>query len=900
MKGPMKRILRSLRANPKRDVGDELAFHIDMRAAEFRAAGMSEEEARRAAIAAFGDVGAMKDHLTTVRRADVDERERRDRKQELWSDLSFAMRTFRKNAGFSAAALATLALGIGAAIAVFTVLNGVLLRPLPYRDPSGIAMIWMKSDKPGSAGAQLPVSTGFYLNALEHSRTLQAMGAFRAWPYTLTSSGDAERIRGARATPSLFTILGVRPMLGRTLNKADAQPGAEKVALLGHALWQRRFGGDSAILNKPLQLGDETFTIVGVMPEGFTFPRGAELPSGLQFPLRTELWTPLVFTGNDRTAYGTLNMAAIGRLKPGVTVAQARADLTGSLRALLERLNARTIDLRFETISMQEQAGAPVRRGLWLLMGAVGLVLFIACANVTNLLVARTTARRRELSMRAALGAGRARIARQLITENLVLAVLGTAAGVVLSIWVTRAMLAMVPGSLPRTDDVRVDWRVALGALALAIIAGAVFGAISTLQIRLGDLAATLREAGARTTGGPRGAGRQGLVTVEVALSVVLVVVAALLTLSFSRLQAVDAGIDATNVLTADIGLPVAARFDPARDGPGWASFFAQAQDRIAGVPGVRAAGFTSGVPLTRSNESGSYAVIGRPAPVSGQAPSADYSVIAGDYFSAAGITLLSGRLFDGRDQAGSTPVAVVSREFARVTFGDSSALGRQITTYFDWTGSTRTIIGVVEDTRQAGLDTPVKPLIYTPVSQMPYPGLRLFLRADADPTSLLPAIKRELKAIDPRVVTSEVRTFEEIERTSLARQRFTMTVLSIFAALALVLSAVGLYGVIALSVGQRTREIGVRMALGASSRDVVRQILGEGMRLAAVGAVVGIFGALAASRVIASMLFGVSAVNVWLYAAAIAGVLGVSAIATLLPARRATRVDPLLALRGD
>lgn len=895
----MKRLLRSLRANPKRDVGDELAFHIDMRAAEFRAAGMSDEDARRAAIAAFGDVGAMKDQLTTVRQADVEERRRQDRLQELRSDIGFALRTFRKNPGFTGAALATLALGIGATIAVFTVLNGVLLRPLPYHEPSRIAMIWMSSDKPGG-GKQLPVSTGFYLHALETSRSFESMAAFRAWPYTITSNGDAEQIRGARVTPSLFSVLGARPLLGRVFNDGDAEPGANKVALLSHSLWQRRFGGDSSILDKPLQLGSATFTVIGVMPEGFAFPRGAELPAGLQFALRTELWTPLTFSATDRTAYGTLNMAGIGRLKNGVTIAQARADLTGNLQALLDRLNARALALSFQTVSMQDQAGQPVRKGLWLLMGAVALVLFIACANVTNLLVARTSARRRELSMRAALGAGRSRIARQLITENVLMAVLGTAVGVVLSIWVTRAMLAMVPGSMPRTDDVQIDWRVTGGALAIAILAGSAFGLISTLQIRLGDLAATLREAGSRTAGGPRSLGRQALVTVEVALSVVLVIGAALLMASFSRLQQVDAGIDSRNVLTSNVGLPIAAGFDPARDGPGWASFFAQVQDRLAKVPGVRAVGFTSAIPLAKTTESGAYAVIGRPTPKSGEAPSADYAVISGEYFRAAGIELLKGRMFDGRDQASTTPVVIVNRQFAKTVFADSVAIGRQIVTYFDWTGATRTIVGIVEDTRQAGLDAPVRPMVYTPQSQMPYPGLRMLVRADGDPFAALPALKREIKATNSQAVVAEVEPLADIEHASLARRRFSMTVLMIFAGLASVLATVGLYGVIALSVGQRYREIGVRMALGAAPRDVVRQILGEGMRLATIGVVIGVVGAGAASRLIASMLFGVSALNATLYVAVVVGILAVSAVATLLPARRATRVDPLLALRSD
>ena len=899
----MRRIFRGshVRPNPKRDVTDELQFHIDMRAQEFRDAGMSDADARRAAIEAFGDVATMNDQLATVRGAHVDELRRRDRLDELRADIAFAFRSFRRNPGFTAAALATLALGIGATIAVFTVVNGVLLRPLPYPDPSTLAMVWMTSTDPASPRQQLPVSSGFYLHVTETQRTFKALAAFRAWPYTLTSDGDAEQVAGSRVTPSLFTVLGVPPLLGRAFNEADAAPNAPKVVMLSHSLWQRRFGGAASIVNQPIQIGGEPFTVIGIMPEGFAFPRGAELPSAFQFGLRTELWMPMGFTAEDRTQYGTLNMAAIGRLDPGTTVSRAKADLSGNLRALLDRI-APTLKLDFQTLSIQDQAGGPVRRGLWLLMGAVGLVLFIACANVTNLLIARTASRRRELSMRAALGAGRSRIARQLITENVVLAIMGTGIGLLLSIWVTRAMLAMVPGSMPRTDDVRIDWRVALGAMAIAIIAGSTFGIMSTLQIRLGELAATLREAGSRATGGRAGGlGRRGLVTLEVALSVMLVIGAALLAVSFSRLQSVRSGIDTQGVLTSHIVLPISGGFDPLGNAPRWAQFFAEVTERASRIPGVKAVGATSALPLTRTTESGAYMVIGRPTPGSGQAPSAEYAVIEGDYFKAAGIGLVSGRVFDRRDQRSTTQVIVVNREFAKKVFGDSLALGRQIKTYFDFgVNADRTIIGIVEDTRQSGLDVAVRPMIYVPQSQMSYPGLRLVIRTEGNPLAILPALKREVNAVDARVALSRTQTLEEIHAASLASQRFSMTVLGIFAVLALVLATVGLYGVIALSVGQRQREIGVRLALGASAGNVVRQIVGEGMRMTLAGVILGLVGAYAASRLLAAMLYGVSAVNPGLYATAIVGVVVVATAATLLPARRATRVDPVTALRSD
>jgi predicted permease len=461
-------------------------------------------------------------------------------------------------------------------------------------------------------------------------------------------------------------------------------------------------------------------------------------------------------------------------------------------------------------------------------------------------------------------------------------------------------MLAMVPGSLPRTDDVRVDWRVALGALGIAIVAGSAFGVASTLQVKLRELASTLREAGARATGEARGVSRRGLVAIEVALSVVLVIGAALLMTSFRRLQEVDPGLNTRDVLTVSIGLPIAGGFDPRRDGPEWAAFLSQVNERLRRLPGVKAIGGTSAMPLNRSTESGAYAVVGRPAPKSGEAPSAGYAVIEGEFFKAAGIPLVTGRAFGSSDLATTTPVLIVNREFARVTFGDSVAIGRQIVTYFDFVGSTRTIVGVVGNTRQGGLDDPIRPMVYVPESQMTYPSLRFFVRAEGDPIAVLPAIKREVKALSARATISDVEMMEDIASASMARQRFSMTVLSIFAALALVLATVGLYGVIALSVGQRSREIGVRMALGAAPRDVLRQILGEGMRLAAVGVLIGLGGAFAASRLLSAMLFGVSAVSGGLYAAAVTGVLGIAALAVLIPARRATRVDPLLALRAD
>ena len=895
----MKRFLRrtELRPNAQRDVADELRFHLEMRTQEFIEAGMSPDDARRAAAQAFGDVSSVDSELRAGRAT----RDRRDRWHELVMDVAFALRTLRKNAAFSAAALATLALGIGATTAVFTVVNGVLLRPLPYPDPSRLEMIWLRSVRT-NIGSELPLSSGLYLESLPNAASFAGMAAFRAWPYTLSTDRDAEQIPGSRVTPSFFPVVGVRPLLGRGFTDADAEVGAARVVVIGYDLWQRRFGGSPSVVGRHIDLGGEPFTVVGVMPPGFAFPRGAELPAGLQFGQRTEIWTPLVFTPKDRTQYGTLSLSVIGRLKPGATAEQARRELSAGLQRFL-KANAPKLDLDYQLLDLQQQAGGHVRRGLLLLMGAVAFVLFIACANVTNLLVARTATRRREFAVRAALGAGRARIARQLITENVILATGGTVLGVALSGGATRAMLALVPGAMPRADDVSLDWRVALVAGLATLVVGTAFGLVSTLQVRWHHLAGTLHESGARASGGrARAAGRRALVVAEVSLSLMLVIGASLLALSFARLQRVEPGFSPEGAMTASVVLPLPGAFDPKRDGPEWARFFSQLTGQLSNGPGVQAAGAVSTLPLTGTSESGSVEIVGQPRAEAGQAPRAQYAVVEGDYFKALNIKLIAGRAFTRSDVAESVPVVVVNREFVRKHLNGGQALDRQLLCHFDFSnGATpRTIVGIVDDVQTGSLDSPPTPQVYVPQQQMPYPGLSLVVRTQGDPLTILPVMKREVKSLDPRLALAHTKTMDDVFAESLARQRFSMTIIGAFAASALLLAMVGLYGVIALSVGQRRREIGVRMALGARPSDVLRLVLGEGLRITIVGTALGLAGAFALSRLVASLLFDISATHAPVYVVSAAAIVVVTLIATVVPARRATRVDPTLALRAD
>jgi len=901
--------LSETRPDARRDVADEIRFHLDMRAQELIEQGMSKEEAFREARHQFGDVAAIEAECRDERLARTRERGRREWWRGFAMDLRYAVRSLRTNAGFTFAAVLTLGLGIGAAAAVFTVVDGVLLRPLPYADPSRLTMVWLYTSS-DQGGGEIPLSSGLYVEARDVAKAFSTMAAFRSWPFVLSgeSNAEPEQIAGALAEPGLFGALGVRPLLGRTFTPEEAEPGGPRVVLISYSLWQRRFGGARDIVGRMVTLSRERFSIIGVMPRGFGFPRGAELPAGLQFGPRTDVWAPLTFTPEDRRNYGTMNLSAVARLAPAVTSAAAQAELDAFATRRFKELGIPAGRLAYAIVNLEDQAARTVRRGLLVLLGAVGFVLLIACTNVANLLIARTGAREREFAVRAALGAGRLRTIRQLVTENIVLALGGAVVGVAIAVWGSRVMLSLVPGSLPRADDVAVDARVIGFACAVAVVAGITFGIASALHIATQSVAATLQSGGTRLTGNARHRfGRRLIVAAEVALSVVLLVGAGLLAGSFARLQRVTPGFDPNGVLTGNIVLPVGARFDPARDGPGWYRFFDQLTARLDALPGVVAAGGVSSLPLSGAVESGNFSIEGRPRPAAGESPNAEYSVVSGDYFAAMGIRLLSGRTFDGRDRSDTPGVVIVNRELARRHFPGTSPIGQHLRTGFDFSNgaSPREIIGVVADVKQTALDGETNPAAYVPVTQMPYPAMSIVARAkcgnggtQCDPATLLPAMRRELARLDPTLALAQVRPLSSVFADSIARQRFSMAVLGVFAALALLLALVGLYGVIALSVGQRRREIGVRMALGAQPRDVLSLVLGEGMRVTLLGVVIGLAGAFALTRVLRSLLFDVSTTDPRFFAGAAILVSIVSLAATYVPARRALGVDATSALR--
>jgi predicted permease len=884
-------------ASVDRDVDEEIDFHLRARADELIARGMSPVDAHAAALREFGDPAAARHELAAIDRRRVG----RERRVEWWDalgqDVRFATRTLARSRGFTAAAVLTLALAIGTASAIFSVVDGVLLRPLPYPNQARVVLLWTTGRFSGVAQNELPFSAANFADVRDRTRAFEAVAAFRDWSFTIADGPEPELVPGARVSPALFEILGVRPMLGRALRAEDDHAGAAKVAVIGHALWQRHFGGDRQVVGRQATLNGERYTVVGVMPRGFQFPRGAELPSGFQFAPRTELWAPLAYSAERAQNRGTLDLAVVGLLPRSVTVQQARDDLSAVMRRIGEENDARELGLGGAVVPMREHSVRSVRSGLFLLLGAVAILLLIACANVASLLVVRTTGRQREMAIRAALGAGRRRLARQLVTETMLLAAVGGALGIGLAAWAKTALLSRIPGTLPRLDDVVVDGRVLAVMTVVALAAGIGFGMVSAAHVARRGLGTAMRD-GARGAGGvPRNRTRQALVVGEVALSIMLLVGAALLVQSFVRMQRVLPGFEPSGALTARLVVPPTAQLSYAAEGSRWSAVYTQYLDRVRGLPGVTAAGAVSSLPLSGAWESTDLRIEGRPAPSQDQRPSAQYAFVSPDYFAAMRIPLRTGRGFGAQDRKDAPGVVIVSERAAERYWPGESPVGQRIRVFTD---EPLEVVGVVGDVRQTSLTDPIQPTVYIPLAQFPVPGVSLVVRASGDPAALVPALRRELRAVDPGVPLTEARTLRAVFDESLAQRRFSMLLIGFFAASAVALAAVGLYSVIAHGVTQRAHELGIRMALGALPGQVLRLVVRQALVLAAVGVVLGTLGALAATSLIRSQLYEVSPADPVTYAAIAAAVLGVALLASLLPARRATRIDPMTAMRVD
>ena len=797
------------------------------------------------------------------------------------NDLRYALRQLIKAPSFTVVAILTLALGIGACTAIFSVVNTVLLQPLDYPDSGRIVMI---------RETQLPqfpefsVSPPNFLDWQKQTKSYEYLAAYSGAGMNLTGEGEPQRLVGIKATANYFEVFGVKPVLGRMFLPEEDAVGKNHVVVLSYAFWQRVFGGTRDVVGRSIQLNGEPYTVVGVAPTG-----------GLTS--KVDLWTPMAFkpdeTAND--ARGAHYINVFGRLKPGVTAAQAKAELNVLATQLAQQYPDSNKGWGILMMPMQDYMVRDVKPVLWTLLGAVGCVLLIACANIANLLLARATARHREISIRAALGAGRGRLIRQLLTESVVLAICGGVAGVLLARWGLDALLALAPTSLPRITEIRLDRGVLFFSLALSILTGLVFGIAPAWLAARADVNEALKQ-GTRgsTEGGARGRLRSALVVIEVVFALMLLGGAGLLARSFMQLANVDPGFNPDNATLLRLSLPQKKYALPEQQ-----TAFADALlERVKVLPGVQAAGVTHSMPLVSDYVLG-FNIEGRPAIAPSDLPNTNYYTVTPDYFKAMGIRLVRGRAFTAQDDAKAPRVAIINETLARQHFPNEDPIGKRIN-ITNGPDTWREIVGVVGDIKQYGVDKATSAQSYEPFAQVPFTSVNLVVRTNGPAAALLGALRPTVYAIDKDQPIGIIRPLEEIMADSIARQRFAMTLLSVFSAVALVIAAVGIYGVMAYNVVQRTGEFGIRMALGAQQSDVMRLVLTQGGKLIGLGLLIGLAATLAASRAMGSMLFNTSASDPLTLGTITILLAAVALVACFFPANRATKVNPIEALRAE
>ncbi len=811
----------------------------------------------------------------------------------LIQDLRYSLRRLSKSPTFTVIVVLTLALGIGANTAIFSAINAVLLRPLPYHEPERLVTI---EHLYPSLDLEAPVSVPGFLDYQRRGRTFESMAVQTGWQANLTGVGEPVRMQGQRVTGRFFTTLQVPALLGRTLQPGEDSAGREHVAVVSYDAWQRIFGADRAIIGKNLTLNGESYQVVGVMPSGFRdfFNRDAEI------------WSPLVFTtdqmGDDRRTSEFLNLTA--RMKPGVTVEQAQ----GEIRTIAEQLKRQYTDeyppdwsLQVTGLSIVSTGG--VRPALLVLLGAVGFVLLIACANVANLLLARAAARSKEIAVRTALGATRERLLRQLLTESVIVSLAGGAVGLLLAYLGVRTLVAMDIGNLPRSDEIGIDGTVMLFTLLVSIFAGVLFGLAPAIHTATPNLHGALKEGGRGTTA-DRGshALRRSLVVTEVALALTLLTGAGLLLKSFARLQGVDPGFDPDNLLTFNLALPQSRYTSDTAQ----AAFFDQALPAIAAVPGVRGVAATSVMPFGGSWSTGSFDIEGYEPPENQPGPWGDIRVVNPEFFETMDIPLLKGRYLTEQDRRGSRAVAVIDQEFVRRYWSKENPLGKRFT-FGPPEGSTDTtqvewieVVGVVGHTAHEGLDAGPRIQLYLPYQQATFPFMAVAVRTTGSPERYVNLVRQAIRSVDPDQPISAISTMDELVSRSVGQRRLSMMLLSLFSGIALVLASIGIYGVMSYSVAQRSRELGVRIALGADGKDVLGLVLRQGMTLALTGIGIGLVAALALTRLIESQLYGVAATDPATFGLVAIVLAGTALLANLIPAIRAMRMDPAVVLREE
>ncbi|MGH9793588.1 MAG: ABC transporter permease [Candidatus Acidiferrales bacterium] len=794
--------------------------------------------------------------------------------ETLLQDVKYGARMLAKSPGFALVAILTLALGIGANTAIFSVVHAALLRPLPYPDPDQLVMVWTNVERRGGPAQEWTNPADLH-DWRTQNQVFEDMAALAGGVSTLSGDGEPEQLSTAAVTFPMFRVLKTPPVLGRDFTAQDDVPNGPRVVILTHGLWQRNFGGDPAIIGRTITLDSRPFTVIGVMPRGFRFP---------VIPV-TDAFVPLQQEGNRGNAY----LRVIARLKEGATLEQARAEMDVIARRLEQQYPQTNEKTGIALSPLQDFFAGPARPALLVLFGAVAFVLLIACANVANLLVARATARKGEIAIRVALGAGRSRLVRQLLTESLLLSLAGGALGLLLASWSLGFLVAGLPTDSQSYFDIRIDRVVLAFAFLVAVFTPLLFGVTPALQAARPWMQAVLKE-GTRTTGGARL--RSALVVSEVGLSLMLVVGAGLLMRSFAALLRVDTGFQVENVLRADLVLPN-ARYS---ERPQIAQTYAQMLERIRGLGGAVSAAATSTAPLSGVNSDTLFRVEGRPEPQVNERVVAWFRAVTPDYFRTIGIPLRGGRLFDARDGANAPRVVLANESFVRKYFPGEDPIGRRIGSPERW----REIIGVVGNVRNFGLDREEPPAVYLPHAQVPLPFMTLVVRTAGDPLAVAAGVRGVVRDLDPNLAVSNLSSMERVVADSVADRRWTMWLLGALAALAMLLAAVGLYGVMAYAVAQRTREIGIRVALGAQRGDVLGMVLRDGMKLWVAGVVVGVAGALVATRWMGALLYGVGAMDSLTFVVAPVLLAAVAVLATVIPARRAMRVDPMVALRYE
>jgi putative ABC transport system permease protein len=865
------------------DIDEEMRLHIEMVTEANIERGMPPAEARRAALRSFGNLDRLRDVAYGVRGGGFLE--------TLMQDIWYGARVLATNKSFTAVAVLTLALGIGANTAIYSVVNELLLRPLPYADADRIVLLWEVSPEGRHNNSVSPAN---FRRWQELSTSFEGMAGFVDQRLNLTGSGEPEEIAAQYATPELFRVLGVRPILGRDMTPEDVVPDAPaRVAVLSYGFWKRRLGGDPGAVGKPILLNSVPVTVIGVLPPGFQWH--IRQVSGTGKP--AEIWVPIALPTEDQPVSRGRYLSVVARRKPGVSPEAAHAEMQ-TLAARLQADSPFNKGYSAEAIPVREQFVGQVRRALLVLLGAVGFVLLIACANVANLLLARAAAREKEIALRTALGARRTRIVRQLLTESLLLAALGCALGLVFAWWGLRALVAISPRDLFMLQDVHLNLPVLAVTVAVSLATGIVFGLAPALEATRLSLNDSLKEGGKGSAGqGARSRRLRGvLVVAEVALAIVLLTSAGLLVKSFVRLQQVDTGVRTDNVLTMVVRLP-ARKY---REDPQVVAFFRQAEERLRALPGVRDVGIVNFLPFYGGLGSATgFTVEGRPVPP-GEEPGTDVRVADAGYFRTMGVSLVRGRLFTDVEATEPRRVVLINEALARQHFPGEDPIGKRISVdMFDEPVPTE-IIGIVRDARYESLAKAAQPTVYMTLPDLSYPFMTFTLWTEGDPADLALAARRVVREIDPDQPVADVRTMQQVMAEFVGRDRFNTLLLAVFAGLATLLAAVGIFGVTSYSVTLRTREIGLRMALGAQPGEVLRLILKQGFLLTLIGIGLGIVGALALTRLMSGLLFGVGSTDPATFAAIVLVFTVVALVACYIPARRATRVDPLIALRAE